>query len=91
MYEQEKQAPPQFMSTHPSVGLKNCLKGLLLTYSRVTTEWKLFKDGMTVSSALPYLLLIRLNRLDKANIIYEENGCNSIKGYSKVSFLRSIY
>lgn len=46
---------------------------------------------MTVSSALPYLLLIRLNRLDKANIIYEENGCNSIKGYSKVSFLRSIY
>ena len=62
------------------------MKGLSLTYSRVTTEWKPFKDGMVaISPALPYLLLIRPNRLDKANRIYEDNGCSSIKGYSKIS------
>lgn len=29
------------------------------------------------------LLLILPNRLDKAEAIYEENGCSSVKGYSK--------
>ncbi|KAJ5794383.1 hypothetical protein N7457_000982 [Penicillium paradoxum] len=50
MHEQEKQAPPQFMSTHPS------------SYNRMEAiqGW-----------------------LDKAEAIYEENGCNDIKGYSK--------
>ncbi|OQD65743.1 hypothetical protein PENPOL_c005G08877 [Penicillium polonicum] len=48
MHEQEKQAPPQFMSTHPS------------SYNRMETiqGW-----------------------LDKAEAIYEENGCSSVKGY----------
>ncbi|EKV12991.1 T-complex protein 1, theta subunit, putative [Penicillium digitatum PHI26] len=49
MHEQEKQAPPQFMSTHPS------------SYNRMETiqGW-----------------------LDKAEAIYEENGCSSVKGYT---------
>ncbi|KAJ5431988.1 Chaperone tailless complex polypeptide 1 [Penicillium cf. griseofulvum] len=48
MYEQEKEAPPQFMSTHPS------------SYNRMEAiqGW-----------------------LDKAEAIYDENGCSSIKGY----------
>lgn len=29
MHEQEKQAPPQFMSTHPSVGLENTYQGII--------------------------------------------------------------
>lgn len=41
---------------------------------------------MTISPALTYLLLIRPHRLDKAEATYEENGCSSVKGYSK-SFL----
>lgn len=36
-----------------------------------------------MSPALTYLLLIRSNRLDKAEAIYQENGCDSVKGYSK--------
>ncbi|KAJ5189727.1 Chaperone tailless complex polypeptide 1 [Penicillium cf. griseofulvum] len=49
MYEQEKEAPPQFMSTHPS------------SYNRMEAiqGW-----------------------LDKAEAIYDENGCSSIKGYT---------
>ncbi|KAJ5383386.1 hypothetical protein N7517_001297 [Penicillium concentricum] len=64
MYEQEKEAPPQFMSTHPS------------SYNRMEAiqGW-----------------------LDKAEAIYDENGCSSIKDYmpgfqtaynSHVSYLR---
>ncbi|KXG47895.1 Chaperone, tailless complex polypeptide 1 [Penicillium griseofulvum] len=48
MYEQEKEAPPQFMSTHPS------------SYNRMEAiqGW-----------------------LDKAEAVYDENGCSAIKGY----------
>ncbi|KAJ5513038.1 Chaperone tailless complex polypeptide 1 [Penicillium fimorum] len=54
MYEQEKEAPPQFMSTHPS------------SYNRMEAiqGW-----------------------LDKAEAIYDENGCSSIKGYKIVMSL----
>ncbi|KAF3012449.1 T-complex protein 1 subunit theta [Penicillium rubens] len=50
MHEQEKQAPPQFMSTHPT------------SYNRMEAiqGW-----------------------LHKAEATYEENGCSSVKGYTR--------
>ncbi|KAJ5145556.1 uncharacterized protein N7515_000120 [Penicillium bovifimosum] len=52
MHEQEKQAPPQFMSTHPS------------SYNRMEAiqGW-----------------------LDKAEAIYDENGCRATQAYSLLS------
>ncbi|CAI7620175.1 unnamed protein product [Penicillium glandicola] len=49
MHEQEKQSPPQFMSTHPT------------SYNRMEAiqGW-----------------------LDKAEAIYDENGCSTVKGYT---------
>lgn len=37
------------------------------------------------ATASTYSPLIACNRLEKANEIYEENGCKEISGYGKIS------
>jgi hypothetical protein len=62
----------------------------LLTWSRATIEWKPFKDGKMDFIVYMFVTNLILSRLTKAEGIYEENGCSSLKGHSKGFLLHFI-
>ena len=87
MQKQEKGSPPQFMSTHPSVGLASPFQSVirLLTFplelqQRGSHSWMV----RMLQSISHRASIANFHRLEKAESIYEDNGCSSVGRYSKI-------